>query len=116
MATILREDDFEVGMLVTGHSSDQLIFQNNEARYDRSYNGRIYRLEAIDLPYIAIKEVRPNFLGGGNAYCTSVHTLAVDAVFAEAGTQMVDIRHFRFMRVNKEMAQAILGLDFQKIT
>ena len=106
MSTILKEDDFEIGMLITGHSTNQIICHNNLAYYDRTYNGRIYEIIAIDLPYIAIKEAQPT-----ETYGTSIHTVMIDAIFAETGnpTQMIDIRHYKFMKTNPQMAQAILG-------
>jgi hypothetical protein len=106
MSTILKEDDFEIGMLITGHSTNQIICHNNLAYYDKTYNGHIYEIIAIDLPYIAIKEARP-----AENYGTSTHTILIDAIFAETGnpTQMIDIRHYKFMRTNPQMAQAILG-------
>jgi hypothetical protein len=113
MSTILKEDDFEVRMLITGHSTDQIICHNNLAYYDKTYNGRIYEIIAIDLPYIAIKEAQPT---EDNHNTACYHTIMVDAYFAATGnpTQMVDIRHYKFMKTSPQMAQAILGENFQK--
>ena len=111
MSTILKEDDFEIGMLITGHSSNQVICHNNLAYYDQTYNGRIYEIVAIDLPYIAIKEAQP-----AEDYTSCYTTIMVDTYFAEVGnrSQMVDVRHYKFMRTNPQMAQAILGKNIQK--
>lgn len=113
MSTILKEDDFEIGMLITGHSSNQVLCHNNVAYYDQTHNGHIYEIVAIDLPYIAVKEAQPTE-PDYNTAC--YNTIMVDAYFANTGnpTHMIDIRNYKFMRTSPQMAQAILGKNIQK--
>ena len=129
MGTILREDDFEIGMLLTGHS---YVWEEEDDGYcedempmfmsfstaqgppedpTKKYNGKIYHLKGINLPYIAIDPVNPaEAFQGGMAVCAGAG-MANDVVFSALGTTtcVVDIRRYKFTKITPEFAKAVLG-------
>ena len=134
MSTILREDDFETGMLITGHSyvydyDDDYcdddpepffvtfgMFKQGQPIEDphEKYNGKIYYLRGVNLPYIAIEPANPAHHFTNQNATMSINAganLPHDVVYAAAGTavEVVDIRRYKFTRITKEFAQAVLG-------
>ena len=90
----LVPDDFEVGMIVTGHSSEQMNVpvpteeggMAIKVIQDRTYNHGLYRIKAVQLPYLALE----CFWHEGGPQMTGMH--------------QADTRVYRFMRISEEYA------------
>lgn len=100
MAT-LAPDDFEKGVLITGHHSLPLEYQTLPmggtqvitvpCSQDCRFHNKIYKIVAIQLPYIIIELVWN------------------DIAIANGGREMVDTRRFVFMKVESSFLQAARG-------
>jgi hypothetical protein len=105
MTTILREDDFQPGQLVTGHSSNRIQITSFGAIQDDHLNGKILKIVAINLPYIVVEELTA--IPGMTT--TFVTTMPQDVVFGANQKHIIDTRIQKLMRVSQEFANAILG-------
>lgn len=91
MATILRDDDFEVGMLICQHTGPTVERQHASMygelqrweQEDKSATGVPLELLAINLPFVVVL----NIIHGGRV--------------------LLDAREMRFMRVSEEFARAL---------
>ena len=105
MSTILREDDFEIGQLATGHSSARVQITSYGAVHDERLNGKILKIIAINLPYVVAEELTAT----PGMTTTFVTTIPQDVIFGANQKHIIDTRIQKLMRVSQEFANAILG-------
>jgi hypothetical protein len=105
MSTILREDDFQTGQLVTGHSSSRIQITSYGVTHDERLNGKILKIVAINLPYLVAEELTAT----PGMTTTFVTTMPQDVIFGANQKHIIDTRIQKLMRVSQEFANAILG-------
>lgn len=95
MGTVLQPDDYEVGLVLTGHSSEKMNIQvptpdGVELRSfeHRVYQHGLYRIKAIELPFLALECF---WHEGGPQMCGMCH---------------VDTRNHHFMKVSEDYVKA----------